>query len=75
MLEKKFDELSKERREDIQADAVRFLFDEVVRSHPSVTRVFLYPLYERDRQNDSSLVERGTNRRRESFGVVKRYAN
>jgi hypothetical protein len=75
LLEKKFNALSKERRENIQADAIRFLFTDVVKSHANVTRVFLYPLKERDRQNDSSLIERGTDRRRESYGVVKRYAN
>lgn len=75
LLEKKFDKLSKERRENIQADGLRFLFDEIVKSHPNVTRVFLYPLHERQRQNDSGLLERGTDRRRESYGVVKRYAN
>lgn len=74
LLERKFNDLPKERREKIQADAMRFLFDEVVKSHANVTRVFLYPLHERERQNDSGLIERGTNRRREAYGVVKRYA-
>jgi hypothetical protein len=74
MLDKKFNGLSKERRENIQADAVRFLFDEIVKSHANVTRVFLYPLHEGGRQRDTSLVD-GNNRRREAYGVVKRYAN
>lgn len=71
-LAKSFNGRSPERRENIQADAMRFLFDEIVKSHANVTRVFIYPLKERpNKQNDSGLVD--GNRRREAYGVVRRY--
>lgn len=73
-LTRSFDDRTQAQREKIQANAMRFLFDEVVKSHKNVTRVFIYPLRERPgKRNDSGLITADGKRRRESFGVVQRY--
>lgn len=73
-LARSFNALTPAKREHIQANAVRFLFDQVVKSHANVTRVFIYPLRERpNKRNDSGLVDGA--HRREAYGVVKRYVD
>jgi hypothetical protein len=70
----RFNALSLARREDIQADGMRFLFNQIVKSHPNITRVFLYPLRDGRTASDAALIAKD-GRRREAYGVVQRYIN